>query len=444
MALSDFSTVTITAEGPALTQVGFGTLLCAAYHTHNTDRVREYTDLSQLVDDGFTTKETGYRMVQAAFAQKPRPPKVKLGRLALPYTQVVKFAPVAADNLELYTLTAELDASGPVVINYTSDGSATIAEIVAGLAAAAEGSSIGGSIVAAAADGNTTISITANVGKLVFYSNWSSNLTFADLTPDPGIGTDLDAIRTADADWYGLAVDCNSPAIITAAALWSESQLVAFEANTSETTVLNNTGGNFAAALKALTYGRTALYFSLTTTGDYSGARAFAERGTHDPGAKGAGGTYAFKVLTGRPADPLTPTQKAHLRANNVVPYITTAGRNHTLDGKVIGGEFQDKIRFLDWFTIRTQERIAADELNNDIIPYDDRGIAILLGSVTAQLADGVAAEGIVSGTESASAPLAANVSSQDKAARTLNNVVFGFELAGAIHLTNITGAVTN
>jgi hypothetical protein len=124
--------------------------------------------------------------------------------------------------------------------------------------------------------------------------------------------------------------------------------------------------------------------------------------------------------------------------------YITTAGRNHTLDGKLIGGDFIDKIRFLDWFSTTLQTRIATAELNNDVIPYDDRGISIMLGEVNAMLAIGIAAEGIVAGTETSSAPLSAAVPSADRAARTLNNVAFGFRIAGAIHLTNITGTVTN
>lgn len=445
MALNDFSTVTISAQGPALSQVGFGTLLCATYHTHYPDLVKTYTDVSQLVTDGFLVTDPGYLMVSRAFQQKPRPVSVKLGRLGTPYTQSVKFGVGTLQNNAVYAFTMTRGAV-TATASFTSDGTATAAEIVTGLAAAVEASTLASPLTAATADGTTTCQITDTVpGTITYYSNWTSNLAFSDVTPDPGITADLNAIRTNDNNWYGLAIDLNVKALILAAANWAETQLVLFAANTSDAAVFDNTSTtDVAATMKALTLGRTILYFSLATTLDYSGVAGFAERSTHDPANKGAGGTWAFKVLTGRPADPLTPTIKANLRAKNVVPYITTANRNHTLDGKVIGGEFADKIRFLDWFSTRLSERLATAELNNDIIPYDDRGISIILGEVKAQLSAGVASEGIVAGTEDATAPLSANVSSIDRAARTLNGVSFSFRLAGAIHLSNITGVATN
>lgn len=445
MSLSDFSTVAITAQGPALTQVGFGTLMCVGYHTYFTQRARTYTDTSGMVTDGFLTTDPLYLMVQRAFQQKPRPVSVKVGRLALPFTQVVKFGVVAAQNNAVYGFTATRGAVS-ASITYTADGTATVAEIVAGLAAAVEASTLSAPLTAVSADTNTTCSITDTVpGTITYYSGWSDNLTFSDVTIDPGIATDLAAIINYDADWYGLAIDLNTKLITTAAANWAETQLLLFASNTSDSAVFDSASTtDIAYVLKALTLGRTLLYFSANTTLDYSGVAAFAERSTHDPGTKGAGGTWHAKVLTGRPADTLSPTRKANLRAKNVNVYITTAGRNHTLDGKVIGGEFADKVRFLDWFGIRLQERIATAELNNDVIPYDDRGISIMLGEVNAMLAIGVAAEGIVAGTETSSAPLSANASSADRAARVLNNVAFGFRIAGAIHLVNITGTVTN
>jgi hypothetical protein len=446
MSLNDFSTVAITAQGPALTQVGFGTLLCAGYHTKFAARARTYTATTDMVTDGFLTTDPLYLMAQRAFQQKPRPPSVKVGRLALPFTQSVKFGVQgAAQNLTVYSFTATRGAV-TAVISFTSDSTATIAEIVTGLAAAVEASTLAAPLIGVTADTATTCQITDTVpGTITYYSNWSDNLTFSDVTTDPGIATDLAAIRTYDADWYGLAIDLNSKAITTAAANWAETQLMLFASNTSDSAVFDSASTtDVAYTLKALTLGRTLIYFSYQTTQDYSGVAAFAERSTHDPGTKGAGGTWHAKVLTGRPADALTPTMKANLRAKNVNTFIATANRNHTLDGKVIGGEWADKVRFLDWFGIRLQERVATAELNNDVIPYDDRGISIMLGEVNAMLAIGIAAEGIVAGTETSSAPLSAAVSSADRAARTLNNVAFGFRIAGAIHLTNITGTVTN
>lgn len=449
MSLSDFAQVVISSEGAALTQVGFGTLLCAAFHTHYTDLTREYTSTTQLATDGFATTEPGYVMVQRAFQQKPRPQSVKLGRLAHPATQVVKFGldSRGALSLTVYGFTM-IRGAVTAQISYTSDGTATIAEIVAGLAAAVEASTIGGSVAAISADTNTTCQITEGTpGNQTFYSAFLGNLTFSDTTADPGMASDLNAIENADADWYGLGIDTQSKATIEATAAWCESEgLVIFACNTTDSAVYDNTSTtDVAAQMQALSYARTILYFSLQDTGAYSGVAGFAERSTHDPGQKLAGGTWHAKTLTGVAADGLTPTVKAHLRAKNVVPYITTAGRNHTLDGKCIGGEFMDKIRFLDWFAVRTQERITAAELNNDKIPFDDTGISIMVGEVQAQLLLGETAQGFVTGSTSCTALPLAQTDPADKAARKLTSVSFSAELSGAIHFVGpITGVVTN
>src|SRR5882672_10904142 len=113
MSLNDFSTVTISAQGPALTQIGFGTLLCAAYHTKYPDFVRTYTDVTQLVTDGFLVTDPAYLMVTRAFQQKPRPVNVKLGRLATPYTQSVKFGVATTQNLAVYAFTMTRGAVTP-------------------------------------------------------------------------------------------------------------------------------------------------------------------------------------------------------------------------------------------------------------------------------------------------------------------------------------------
>lgn len=445
MAISDFSTVSISAQGPALTQVGFGTLLCAGYHTKFAGRTKVYTDPSGMITDTFLVTDPLYLMVARAFQQKPRPVSVKVGRMALPFTQISNFTFPTVANNTVYGFTIVRGAI-TATITFTSSGAATAANIITGLIAAIVASTVNGLVVGTSTAGNTVLTITDSVaGVLSYYSNWAVGMGYMNTTADPGVATDLAAIRNADADWYGLALDMNSIAITTAAANWAETQLLLFAANTSDSAVADSTSTtDVAFTLKALTLGRTLIYYSQFTTLDYSGVAAFAERSTHDPGQKGAGGTWHGKVLTGRPADLLSPTVKAALLAKNVNPYITTAGRNHTLAGKVIGGEWADKMRFIDWFGIRTQERIATAELNNDVIPYDDRGISIMLGEVTAMLAIGIAAEGIVAGTESASAPLSAAVPSTDRAARVLNNVAFAFRIAGAIHLTNITGTVTN
>lgn len=448
MSLSDFANVVISTSGPALSQVGFGTLLCAGYHTHwgANERVRSYTDLTGLVTDGFATTDPIYKMVQRAFQQEPRPTLVKVGKCKLPATQTVKFGLAgAAENDTLYGFTMTRGAVS-VDITYTSDGTATIAEIVAGLAAAVEASSLSAAVAATSADTNTTCQIADGTpGAITYYSNWTPNLTFSDVTTDPGIATDLAAIRAYDNDWYGLAIDLNSKALIVAASAYIETLDAMMGANVSDSAAYDNASTTDTGyVLKALTTARTILGFDLNDTGGYMGVAMLAERFPHDPGQDGAGGTFHGKSLAGVSSDPLTPTQKGYLRDKNYVVYISTAGRSHTLDGKVAGGEFADKIRFLDWFRIRTEENIATAILNNDKIPYTDRGISIILGEVLAMGRTAELVEGFTPGTFTASAPANSAVSSADRNARKLTGIKFSAQLAGAIHLVDpVSGVVS-
>jgi hypothetical protein len=447
MALTDFANVVISTEGPALTQVGFGTLLIAGYHTKYAALVREYTDLAGLVSDGFTVNDPIYKAAQRAFGQAPRPNTVKVGKLANAPVQVVKFGlNGAAQASTLYGFT--MTRNGVVAdITFTSDASPLASEIVAGLAAAVEASALGAAVAAVTADTNTTCQITeGTAGTQVYFSNWTDNLTFSDLTPDPGIAADLAAIRLYDADWYGLALAHNFKASIVAAAAYVETLDALFFYNSSDSASFDpaSTTDTFYL-LKNSAYGRSVGAFDLDDTGGYAGVGMAAERFPFDPGQDGAGGTFHAKTLVGVSADKLTPTRKSALLAKNATIYITTAARNHTLGGKVAGGEWADVVRGLDWFRIRTEERIAAAILNNDKIPYTDRGISIILSEVLAQGATAEAVELFRPGSFVATAPKASATSSADRAARKLTGVKFSATLAGAIHLVDpISGVVSN
>lgn len=131
---SDIAAVTVSRSTRTPTQEGFGTPLIAAYHLLYADRVRSYSSLSGMVDDGFTPYDPAYRAASACFAQTPAPPIVKVGRRVLPYTQVVNVtpaAPISGSIAETYTV--EVDG---LTATCTSDATPTVAEVCTLLAAA--------------------------------------------------------------------------------------------------------------------------------------------------------------------------------------------------------------------------------------------------------------------------------------------------------------------
>ena len=438
MALQDLANVVLSVQGPALTQVGFGTVACAAYHTHNADLLRTYTNLADMTTDGFLAYEPAYIMVQRAFQQSPRPDRVQLLRLQTPWTEVVTFTPVSAVNLTVYSFVASYKGVD-YPVSYTSDSTATIAEICAGLNAAFGALPAAISTHAAASGGVTFSTITTTAaGDMIYYSAWTDNLTFVNATTDPGIATDLGVIRNANTDWYGLAIDMNSNAIIRAADGWAETQdmLCGFD-NCDSADFNSGSTTDVGYLLKGLSAARCLVGFPSKDTRNYMGVAMLAERFPHDPGSVGAGGTFFGKTLVGVTPGAWTATQITNLRAKNYVTYVTTSGRNHTFDGKTPSGEFGDQVRGLDWYRIRSEERIATLLLNNDKVPFTDRGISQIYSELVAQQLDGEAVELFVPGTSTMTVPLRASTNPTDRANRVLKGIVGSVTLAGAIHLVS-------
>jgi hypothetical protein len=444
MSLNDIATVTISVDTAGIQQVGFGTLCCAAYHTKNTDYTRVYTELSQLVTDGFVAKDPAYRMVARAFQANPRPDRVKLGRLATAYTQVTKLTPTGNPNSTVFEIDLESGTSGVLSAIYTSDSSATLAEVCIGIAAAINALAITG-LTAASAGTNTYVTVTMTAGLLCYFSGWDTSLIhLEDVTPDPGIANDLDAIQNRDSDWYGLAVDCNSKPVLQAAAAWVETQTKMLACNTSDwTAYTSGQTTDIGNTLKGLTYARTLTVATKDHTDTYAGVAVLAERLPHDVADGFGGGTWAFKPLVGVPVESWTPTEVTNLRAKNYETYVTTAGQARTLDGKTASGEFADITRGIDWLKIRTQERIVQAQFANQKIPFTDKGGSVMFSCLDAQLSEGTTG-GLLSDDPSYSitVPKVSTISSTNRANRKFTGLKFKATLAGAIHLTEITGSV--
>lgn len=131
MSLSDIVNVTITRVSSAVTRQGFSTPCILAYHQRWTSgRVHSYASLDEMVADGFTPDDTAYKIAAALWSQPNPPATIKVGRRANAFTKSVRLTPTAV-NATVYAVACEgLSAS------YTSDSSATVAEICTGLAAA--------------------------------------------------------------------------------------------------------------------------------------------------------------------------------------------------------------------------------------------------------------------------------------------------------------------
>lgn len=431
--IDELVSITITRDTRTPSQAGFGTPLIAAYHALYADRVRSYGDLAEMLTDGFTATDPAYLAASAVFAQDPAPPTVKIGRRALAMTQVIELTPSTPAASEVFSVTID-----GALATCTADASPTVAEICTALASAINALSLG---VTAVGSSGTKVVCTAAAGVLHSYARTSgANLALHDATTNPGVATDLAAILAADGDWYGLLLDSNSPAEVSAAAGWVETAKKVFGYQTSDTAHLASGSTTVLAyTLKTAGYTRTdGIYHPELGTATAWAAAAWKAR--QFVGAPGSA-TAAFKSLAGVSSYDLTTAQRAALESYNLNFYTTAGALALTFPGKTASGEWIDVVRDLDWMRSRLQEGIFGVLVANAKVPFTDEGIGLVAASVRAVLTAAVAAGVLAS--FSLTVPRASAVSTANKTARNLPGVTFTGVLAGAIHTTAVTGRVS-
>jgi hypothetical protein len=295
--------------------------------------------------------------------------------------------------------------------------------------------------VTAVGSSATKVVCTSAAGELHSYERVTAgNLSLLDATANPGVATDLAAILAADSDWYGLLLDSNGAAEVSAAAAWVESAKKVFGYVTSDTAHLASGSTTcLAYTLKAAGYTRTdGIYHPELGTATAWAAAAWKAR--QFVGAPGSA-TAAFKSLAGVSSYDLTRAQRAALESYNLNFYTTAGALALTFPGKIASGEWIDVVRDLDWMRSRLQEGVFGVLVANEKVPFTDEGIGLVAASVRAVLTAAVAAGVLAS--FSLTVPRASAVSTANKTARNLPGVTFTGVLAGAIHTTAVTGRVS-
>lgn len=428
--LNDVVSVAITSVASKVTQAGFGVPLILSHSAAWVERVREYATLTAVQTD-FATTTPEYKQASKVFSQEPRPPKLLIGRAALKPTQRYAVTPVPLNS---YTYRMKVNG---VDISFTSDASATITEVIAGLKAAIDALALPLTVT----DQTTFMRVVANTAGAFFsLSATDSNIGLAQDHADPGVATDLAAIVLERADWYGLLTHFNSKAYVEAAAAWIEANKRLYVVASCDSAMRNTVSSgtdDVGESLKALAYKKTALI-------DCAGAEDFPDAGAigkcfpYTPGEE----TWKFKTLSGVPVFSYTATQRSNLRAKNVNFYETTSGVNMLEEGYSSSGDYIDFVRYLDFLEARIQERVFSKLSTAKKVAYNDDGIAIISTEVKGHLASDQDREVLNAGW-SVSVPKLATIPLADKSTRILRNVTFSAVYAGAIHSVQISGTVS-
>jgi hypothetical protein len=528
MSLQDIVAVAITRVSSAVTQQGFSTPCILAYHTRRmSDRVHSYASLSEMTAAGYTPDDTAYKLASALWSQPNPPNQIKIGRRANAFTKSVRLTPSAA-NSTAYTIECEgLEAT------YTSDSSASVAEICTNLTTAinaladvdailatggasstslqtlsgaslngvlgyralspsrritlvlsnhadwdastatitgkdANGTTItdtlsipnggnatltttklfarvtsvaipvqsgtGGTFtvgVAApytATDGTTHIDLEAPAGLIPSLEITAGDLELEDRTTDPGLASDVTAIRAEDDDWYCALLDSNSSAEILALAAIIEplTPKKILVAQSADIAVLDPDSITDVAYLVAdRDYFRTHVSFhpGIATANSWIAAALVGNALAYSPGSV----TWVNRELVGVSSWGPTSADRTALLAKNCGSIETVAGRKVTFGGKVGGGEWLDIIHGLDWLHARIGERIFGllVSAQGDKIGFTDKGIARVHAELRAQLTEASAPPSNLLATWSTTVPTAASLSSSQRGTRVLPSVTF-------------------
>ena len=445
MSLDTIVDVQIDKQTASVSRVGFGTQLIMSAEADIENRFSEtakvYTDLTELgsTGDNFDTTGVTYLMAQTIFSQNPRTSQIVVGKRANAPLMTVTLTPVVK-NSTAYTVTINGEA-----FTFTSDATATDLEIVAGLLALINAGSQN-----VVASGTTVLTVeaadapggSATAGKPYTITFSRALFVAQNTTPDPGVATDLNTIRTAvdgNDDWYAVHLDSFGKAEITALAAAIEATKKMYFPTTFDADVLAAPTTDIGGVLQAADYARTALSWHETAGFADLGAGWAGGQLPKDPGSI----TWKFKSVAGVAVSTLSSNELNNLAAKNVNNYVRIAGNNMMQEGVTASGEFIDITRGIDFVAQRLQERVFGTAIRLPKIPFTDPGVSIIEGDVRANNALAISQSIFVDGSTTVTVPAVADTDPNDRAVRLLQTVEFTGVLAGAVHKVVMRGTVT-
>lgn len=198
---------------------------------------------------------------------------------------------------------------------------------------------------------------------------------------------------------------------------------------------------DIAAVLQTSVFKNTAVLYNLLADTEFPDA-AWAGKvaALGDPGTA----TWADKFLQNITPTTLTDTERTDVLAKNASVYETTAGINHTFEGKVASGTFIDLRRGAFFIRARIAEDVFQAKVNTNKIPYTQGGISIIETVIRGRLQLFVNS-GLIAADPKfvVTVPDIAAVPAADKTARILKSVEFSATFTGAIHRIEIDGFVS-
>lgn len=438
-SLDRIARIQISLDTIAVQRGEFGIPLIVGPLLAFSERVRAYNSYDAAVDDGLPPDVL--KAVNDTFAQTPRPSIVKVGRRDV-LEATIQASELIANGTYEFTV-------GPTTYTFTATGTPTAAAIATGLKADVD-ADLSATITATVVGNTLEIApvdpADAEIVTLGDYMEW---VTLSPMSASTAVQDDMVAIRAQDDNWYVVVPVERDVAVIEDFAEWTETQKKLCLTASNQADIINPAlDTDLFSSLSGSRYLRTAGLYHTNADTEYPDAAWAGRVLTIAPG----GETWALKQLAS-----ITPSNLSETNYQT----ITGKGGNTfefyqpqialTNPGKTFGGEWVDVIRFRDWLENLIQTNIVQLKINRPKVPYTDQGIQLIVNNLRGSLRQGQRVGGIapdeVNGLgESVPGfvieyPLASEVDAATKASRVLY-LSFRARLAGAIHMTEVTGSL--
>jgi hypothetical protein len=404
------------------------------------DKVHSYTDPASMLVDGFTISSPEYLYAVKMFAQDINPTIFYVGHRTLAVAQVDTITPVA-QNTHLYEVIIGISN-----YSYTSDGTATINEIVAGLIAL-----INADIDAPCiASGTTTLILTAKAAGIGFNTsiNADINMTLVHTFLNNGIVNDLNAIIAENNSWYGIILCSNDSNDILQLSEIVESLKKVFLAVSDEAAIATTATTDVLSVMKGKNYNRSGLIYSILNANKGIEAAWMGGQLPQTPGSN----AWAYKTLKSISPDIISDNARTILigvpvegiAGKNGNIYQTVGGMDITQMGQMASGQYIDITIGADWLESTIQTNIYQELVNARKIPFTNNGTSILLSAVKAAIDVGIV-NGLIDGKRAIviTAPKVEDVPFAQRANRIAPTIIFSCYLAGAMQSAKVSGNVS-
>ncbi|QKJ86683.1 DUF3383 family protein [Paramixta manurensis] len=448
-SLNQIASVDINLNTATVGKANFGIPLVVSPTTAFGERVRRYSSYSSAVSDQLDSHTLS--ALQAVFSQTPRPKQAYVGRRDAATIVVVPKDSSPIEG-EIYSFTVN-----GTEISYTAMKDDTLDLVATGLSEA-----MGSEVeitdffnAPTVSEGKVTLTV-KNHPESTLTLFGKDNVSIQSIGATDNLASDMDKIKAEDNTWYGWSLVELNDDLITQGASWTETQNKLFFARSNTASIWSADSDDLASQLMGKQYLRTVLIADKFAATQYPDAAVMGRFFTKDPGEA----VFALKSLVTIADSKFTDTEKANIIKKNANTYeqysdgiyLFGVGTEQKPSGRVVSGEWIDVVRDRDWLTDDIQTSLASVKVRNGKIPYTNVGIALIINTLRARLAN-AQIQGVIAPDEKNSAgetvpgfkidyPNAADIDADTKASRILYISFIGL-LSGAVQLTQIDGTLS-